>query len=99
MTRRPAGRLVSLSPLDCAVISPCMQHDLVPRAVAKSTTRSSNLQTTKCPVVNLPETARDEAEVVVQIEFREWMGADHLRHATFIGLRDDNEPKNVVQET
>jgi ATP-dependent DNA ligase len=38
-------------------------------------------------------------EAVAQIEFLEWTGADHLRHAEFFSLRDDNDPRNVVRET
>jgi ATP-dependent DNA ligase len=38
-------------------------------------------------------------EAVAIIEFLEWTGGDHLRHAKFIGLRDDKDPRKVVQET
>ena len=38
-------------------------------------------------------------EAVVQIEFLEWMDANHLRQTKFIGLRDDKEPSKVVRET
>jgi ATP-dependent DNA ligase len=34
-------------------------------------------------------------EVVAQIEFLEWIDADHLRHSKFAGLRDDKDPRNV----
>ena len=37
-------------------------------------------------------------EVVTQIEFLEWTGANHLRHTKFIALRDDKEPRKVVKE-
>lgn len=37
-------------------------------------------------------------EAVAQIEFREWTGADHLRHSSFVGLREDKDPKQVVRE-
>jgi ATP-dependent DNA ligase len=33
-------------------------------------------------------------EVVAQIEFLEWIDADHLRHSKFAGLRDDKDPRN-----
>jgi len=36
--------------------------------------------------------------VVVQIEFLEWTEADRLRHAKFVGLRDDKDPRAVVRE-
>jgi ATP-dependent DNA ligase len=37
-------------------------------------------------------------EVVAQIEFLEWTGANHLRHTKFIALRDDKDPRKVVKE-
>ena len=36
---------------------------------------------------------------VVRIDFAEWTGADHLRHPTYAGLRDDKDPRKVVRET
>ena len=38
-------------------------------------------------------------QAVVRIDFLEWTGADHLRHTTFVGMRDDKDPKRVVRET
>ena len=38
-------------------------------------------------------------ELVAQIQFLEWTGADHLRHTKFVGLRDDKDPSKVVRET
>jgi ATP-dependent DNA ligase len=38
-------------------------------------------------------------EVVAQIQFLEWTGADHLRHTKFVALRDDKDPSSVVKET
>jgi ATP-dependent DNA ligase len=72
-------------------------------------------ETTKCPLVNLPEkdagrwgqglTAEKMKEcvwakrqLVAEIEFLEWTGADHLRHSKFVGLRDDKDPRKVVRE-
>ena len=31
-------------------------------------------------------------------EFVEWIPDDHLRHASFIGLREDEDPRSVVRE-
>jgi bifunctional non-homologous end joining protein LigD len=38
-------------------------------------------------------------ELVCQIEFVEWTDAGHLRHCTFIAMRDDKEPAEVIRET
>ena len=40
-----------------------------------------------------------QPELVAQVEFLEWTGADHLRHTKFIGLREDKTAKDVVKET
>jgi len=37
-------------------------------------------------------------ETVVRIDFLEWTGANHLRHAKFVALRDDKDPRKVVKE-
>jgi len=37
-------------------------------------------------------------ETVAQVEFLEWTGANHLRHAKFVRLRDDKDPLKVVKE-
>jgi DNA ligase D-like protein (predicted ligase) len=37
-------------------------------------------------------------EVVVQIEFLEWTGSDHLRHSKFVGWRDDKDARQVAKE-
>jgi ATP-dependent DNA ligase len=37
-------------------------------------------------------------DVVAQIELLEWTEGDHLRHAKFVGLRDDKDPASVVKE-
>ncbi len=37
-------------------------------------------------------------EAVAQIEFLEWTEADRLRHSKFAGLREDKNPRSVVEE-
>jgi len=37
-------------------------------------------------------------EAVAQIEFLEWTAADRLRHAKFVGLREDKDARRVVIE-
>ncbi len=34
-------------------------------------------------------------EAVAQVEFTDWTSANHLRHATFVALRDDKNPREV----
>jgi ATP-dependent DNA ligase len=36
--------------------------------------------------------------LVAQIDFLEWTGDNHLRHSTFVGLREDRDPKHVRRE-
>jgi bifunctional non-homologous end joining protein LigD len=36
--------------------------------------------------------------LVAQIEFNEWTPDGHLRHASFAGLRDDKEAREIVRE-
>jgi len=38
-------------------------------------------------------------EVVAEIQFLEWTGANHLRHTKFVALRDDKDPSTVVRDT
>ena len=37
-------------------------------------------------------------ELVGEFQFTEWTEANKLRHPSFLGLRDDKEPENVVKE-
>jgi bifunctional non-homologous end joining protein LigD len=45
-------------------------------------------------VSELPE----RKDWLYQIEFIEWTQDGHLRHAKFVGLREDKDPKDVVRE-
>jgi bifunctional non-homologous end joining protein LigD len=38
-------------------------------------------------------------KVVVQVEFVEWTGDTHLRHAKFVGIREEKKAKDVVKES
>jgi DNA ligase D-like protein (predicted ligase) len=82
----------------------------VRRQVAR---RFKGLDTDTCPFVNLPEKKRTQwaltkeemrhcrwlkPELVAQIEFAEWTPDGHLRHAKFVGLRDDKESRSVTRE-
>jgi bifunctional non-homologous end joining protein LigD len=37
--------------------------------------------------------------LVCQVAFVEWTDAGHLRHCTFVGMRNDKKPAEVVRET
>jgi bifunctional non-homologous end joining protein LigD len=39
-----------------------------------------------------------EPRLVVQVAFTDWTAADHLRHARFVGVRDDKDARGVVRE-
>jgi bifunctional non-homologous end joining protein LigD len=36
--------------------------------------------------------------LVAQVAFVEWTAAGHLRHSSFVGLREDKEPRDAVRE-
>jgi len=67
-------------------------------------------RTDRCPFSDLPEKRRTlysltreemqncqwlEPLLLAQIEFREWTPDRHLRHASFVGLRNDKDPTEV----
>ncbi|KGD95031.1 DNA ligase D [Rhizobium sp. YS-1r] len=37
-------------------------------------------------------------ELVAEVEFRGWTADAHIRHASFRGLREDKDPKDIVRE-
>lgn len=39
-----------------------------------------------------------KAELVAEVEFRGWTGDQHLRHASFRGLREDKPAREIVRE-
>jgi bifunctional non-homologous end joining protein LigD len=38
-------------------------------------------------------------KLVCQVAFVEWTDAGHLRHCTFLAMRDDKKPAEVIRET
>src|SRR5262249_40017842 len=75
--------------------------------------RFKGLEIATCPFADLPERKRTQwaltneemkncvwlkPELVVQIEFTEWTQDGHLRHAKFVGLREDKAGREVVRE-
>src|SRR5439155_7691014 len=75
----------------------------VPHVRREVMTKMKPLKTEACPFANLPEKKRTQwaltreemkdcqwlkPKLVAQIEFTEWTPDGHLRHASFLGLRD-----------
>ncbi len=90
-----------------------VRNGFVPHVRREVFKRFAGFATEKCPFANLPEKRRtlwaltaDEMkecrwlkpELVAQIEFTEWTPDEHLRHPSFVGLRDDKEPREIVRE-
>ena len=90
-----------------------VRNGFVPRLRGQVFKKLKPLETTECPFANLPERKRTqwaltreemkncrwvEPELVAQTEFTEWTPDGHLRNATFVGLREDKNPREVVRE-
>jgi bifunctional non-homologous end joining protein LigD len=43
--------------------------------------------------------SESKAKLICQVAFVEWTDADHLRHCTFIAMRDDKKVDEVIRET
>jgi bifunctional non-homologous end joining protein LigD len=90
-----------------------VRNGFVPQVRREVYRKFKGLEIDTSPFVNLPEKKRTmwaltrdemknciwlEPELVAQIEFAEWTPDNHLRHSKFIGLREDKEAREVVQE-
>ena len=90
-----------------------VRNGFVPHIRREIYRRLRGLEIEHCPFSNLPEKRRtwwaltaDEMkncrwikpEIVAQIQFREWTPDGHLRHCSFVALRDDKMPESVVRE-
>jgi ATP-dependent DNA ligase len=90
-----------------------VRNGFVPHVRREVFKRFAGFATEKCPFTNLPEkrhtmwalTANEmkecrwlKRELVAQVEFTEWTPDGHLRHSSFVGLRDDKDPRKVVRE-
>ena len=97
------------------IFSAKVKNGFVPRIRDELFPALKTLQTAKCPFTNLPEeralrwgeslTAEKMSEcrwvkprLVCQIAV-EWTDAGHLRHCTFIAMRDDKSGAELVRET
>jgi bifunctional non-homologous end joining protein LigD len=90
-----------------------VRNGFVPRVRRELASRLRPLEADICPFANLPERKRTpwaltqeemkkcvwlRPALVAGIEFTEWTPDGHLRSATFTGLREDKNPKDVVRE-
>ena len=90
-----------------------VRNGFVPRVRREVFERLRDLEADICPFANLPEKKRTQwaltkeemkncrwlrPELVAQIEFTEWTPDGPLRHSTFVGLRDDKDPRSVGRE-
>ena len=90
-----------------------VRSGFVPHVRREVFQRLRGLEIDKCPFLNLPEKRRTwwaltaeemknchwlKPELVAQIEFREWTPDGHLRHASFVGLRDDKDPRSITRK-
>jgi bifunctional non-homologous end joining protein LigD len=63
----------------------------------------TRLRTTACPF-DVPPPATNETahwvkpKLVAQVKFTEWTDDNKLRHPTYLGMRDDKKPQEVVRE-
>jgi bifunctional non-homologous end joining protein LigD len=63
----------------------------------------AELETTACPFHVPPPTTNEtphwvKPTLVAQVKFTEWTDDDKLRHPTYLGMRDDKNPQDVVRE-
>jgi DNA ligase D-like protein (predicted ligase) len=91
-----------------------VRNGFVPYVRREVFQRLKGLDTATCPFANLPEkrrtqwalTSSDEMKechwlkprLVAQIEFTEWTPDEHLRHSSFVALRDDKEARQIRRE-
>jgi len=90
-----------------------VRNGFVPQSRRELASRFKGLQIKHSPFANLPERKRTQwaltkeemkncvwlkPELVGQFEFIEWTPDGHLRHSKFVGLREDNDPHEVVRE-
>ena len=87
-----------------------VRNGFIPHVRREVFARLNGLKIATCPFANLPERKRTQwaltqdemknciwlkPELVAQIEFAEWTPDAHLRQATFVGLREDKDPRDV----
>jgi bifunctional non-homologous end joining protein LigD len=90
-----------------------VRSGFVPRVRREVFQRVAGLEIEKCPFTNLPEKRRTlwaltaeemkecrwlKPQLVAQIEFTEWTPDGHLRHSSFVGLREDKAAREIRRE-
>jgi bifunctional non-homologous end joining protein LigD len=86
----PASRRQVFTKLKPLVISKCPFVNLPETHKGRWGEGLTAADMTKCVWVR--------AEIVAQIEFLKWTESDRLRHAKFVGLREDKDARSVVKE-
>ena len=87
-----------------------VKDGFVPRIRDEISQALKTLRASRCPFKNLSEKRASRwgesltAEKMNQsssarVAFVEWTDAGHLRHCTFVAMRDDKKPAEVVRET
>lgn len=65
--------------------------------------RLTKLKTAECPFNSIDIPLKDvywvKPRLVAEIKFSEWTNYNKVRHARFLGLRNDKDAKDVVKET
>ncbi len=90
-----------------------VRNGFVPRIRREIAQNFAGLEEHSCPFVNLPEKRRTQwaltreemkncvwlkPKLIAQIEFVEWTPDKHLRAAKFVGLRDDKDAREIVNQ-
>jgi DNA ligase D-like protein (predicted ligase) len=90
-----------------------VRSGFVPRVRREVFQRFAGLDTMERPFTNLPEKRRTlwaltaeemkecrwlKPQLVAQIEFTEWTPDGHLRHSSFVGLREDKAAREIRRE-
>jgi len=90
-----------------------VRNGFVPQLRRDVANKLKGLKIDTCPFANLPEKKRTQwaltkdemkdcvwlkPELVAQIDFTEWTPDGHLRHSSFVGLREDKEARDVFRE-
>ena len=86
----PASRRQVFARLKLLIISKCPFVNLPERHKGRWGEGLTAADMEKCAWVR--------PQLVARIEFLEWTGGDHLRHAKFAGLREDKNARSVVKE-